>query len=47
MISVFGGVKSIVGKGEKADYHHFPFSYNVFKRLLSQGHKNLENVVKG
>ena len=33
-----GRVENIVGKGENAGYQHFPFSDNVFKRLLSQGH---------
>ena len=35
---VLDKIENIVGKEEKADYQHFLFSYNVFKRLLSQGH---------
>ena len=29
-----------LGKGENADYQHFVFSLNVFKKLLLQGHEN-------
>ena len=32
-----GKVENIVGKGENAGYQHFPFSHNVFKRLLLWG----------
>ena len=32
---VLGSVENIMKKGENAGYQHFPFSHNVFKRLLS------------
>ena len=38
---VLGRVENIVGKGENAGYHILSFSYNVFKRLISQGRKKL------
>ena len=36
IISVFDTVEIIVGKGEIICTSNFPFSYNAFKRLLSQ-----------
>ena len=36
IISVFDREENIVGKGEIACTSNFSFSYNVFKRLLSQ-----------
>ena len=35
-ISVFDGVENIVGKRKITCTSNFPFSHNVFKRLLSQ-----------
>ena len=36
IVSVFDRVENIVGKGEIACTSNFSFSYNVFKRLLTQ-----------
>ena len=39
IISVPDRAENIVGKGEIACTSNFSFSYNVFKRLLSQTHQ--------
>ena len=36
IVSAFDRVEKIVGKEEIARVSNFPFSHNVFKRLLSQ-----------
>ena len=47
MIPLFDQVENIVEKGENAGHQHFLFSHNVFKRLLIQGFKIRDCVVKG
>ena len=47
IISVFDRVENIVGKGEIACTSNFPFSYNVFKRLLPRPVKTCHCVGMG
>ena len=50
IISVFGTVENIVGKGEIAFTSSFSFSHNVFERLLSQTRQKVSlcgNELKG
>ena len=39
-------VNNIVGKGENAGYQRYLLSYNIFKRLLSQGRSKSESCGK-
>ena len=47
IISVFERVENIVGKGEIACKSNFSFSYNVFKRFLSQARQKMSLSVNG
>ena len=47
IISVFDRVENIVGNGEIACTSNFSFSYNVFKRLLSQTRQKVSLFGKG
>ena len=38
MISLSDRAENIMGKGKNVCYQHFPFSHNVLKSSLFQGH---------
>ena len=44
MICGTNWVENFVGKGKSVGYQHFSFFHNVFKRLFSQGRKELKEL---